>query len=157
MAVVGDKLVGCVKWFNNHLNYGFITVLSQGEYANTDIFVHQTKIVTTRDCYRTLYTGECVQFEIIKSDNTEHPIQANNVTGYNGTLLHCENPNYRRSTQYRRQENTRNFDRQPRGDRNRDGNGRNNYNNGRNRGDGEYSTRETRETGEYAKRTANRT
>ena len=31
-------LTGCVKWFNNNLNYGFITVLTEGENQNLDIF-----------------------------------------------------------------------------------------------------------------------
>jgi cold shock CspA family protein len=89
------SLTGCVKWFDNGLNYGFITVLSEGEHHNADIFVHQSNIKTKRDCFRTLYTGECVQFEMAKSDNEKHPFHAVNVSGYNGTLLHCENPNYR--------------------------------------------------------------
>lgn len=88
-------LTGCVKWFNNSLNYGFITVLSEGEHHNADIFVHQSNIKTKRDCFRTLYTGECVQFELTKSDNEKHPVHAVNVTGFNGGSLHCENPSYR--------------------------------------------------------------
>jgi len=88
-------LTGCVKWFDNGLNYGFITVLSDGEHKNKDIFIHQSNIRTSRDCFRTLYTGECVQFELTTSDNEKHPYHAVNVSGYNGTLLHCENPNYR--------------------------------------------------------------
>jgi cold shock CspA family protein len=87
-------LTGCVKWFNNNLNYGFITVLTDGEHKNTDIFVHQSNIKTARDCFRTLYTGECVQFDMAKSDNATHPIHAVNVTGFSGGMLHCENPNY---------------------------------------------------------------
>ena len=90
-----QQLTGCVKWFDNGLNYGFITVLSPGEYQNTDIFVHQSNIKTKRDCYRTLYTGECVQFDITKSDNVKHPFHAINVSGFNNVPLHCENPNYR--------------------------------------------------------------
>ena len=89
MASVG-LLTGCVKWFNPNLNYGFITVLTDGEYNKVDIFVHQSNIKTKNDCYRTLTAGECVQFEIAKSDNTTHPINAVNVSGFNGGLLNCE-------------------------------------------------------------------
>ena len=96
MATTGaSSLTGCVKWFDNGLNYGFITVLSEGVHNNTDVFVHQSNIQTKQDCFRTLYTGECVQFTLAKSDNEKHPYHAVNVVGYNGTLLHCENPNYR--------------------------------------------------------------
>jgi len=85
-----EVLTGCVKWFNHNLNYGFITVLTDGEYNKADIFVHQSNIKTKNDCYRTLTAGECVQFEIAKSDNTAHPINAVNVSGFNGGLLNCE-------------------------------------------------------------------
>lgn len=88
-------LTGCVKWFNNSLNYGFITVLTEGEYLNMDIFSHQSNIKTKRECFRTLYTGECVQFELAKSNNDKHPMHAINISGFNGCLLHCENPSYR--------------------------------------------------------------
>lgn len=94
-TATSGQLTGCVKWFDNGLNYGFITVLSEGEHHNTDIFVHQSNIQTKRDCFRTLYTGECVQFTLAKSDNEKHPYHAVGVVGYNGTMLHCENPNYR--------------------------------------------------------------
>jgi cold shock CspA family protein len=90
-------LTGCVKWFNNSLNYGFITVLTEGEYLNLDVFSHQTNIKTKHNCFRTLYTGECVQFELAKSDNTKHPYHAVNISGFNGGMLHCENPNYRQT------------------------------------------------------------
>ena len=83
-------LTGCVKWFNHNLNYGFVTVLTDGEHHNVDIFVHQSNIKTKNDCYRTLSPGECVQFEIAKSDNTSHPIHAVNITGFNGGMLNCE-------------------------------------------------------------------
>jgi len=87
-----QTLTGCVKWFNNGLNYGFITVLSEGEYRNIDVFVHQSNIQTARDCFRTLYTGECVQFELAKSDNEKHPFHAVKVHGFNGVQLRCEAP-----------------------------------------------------------------
>ena len=94
-------LTGCVKWFNNNLNYGFITVLTEGQYLNVDIFSHQSNIKTKNDCFRTLYTGECVQFELSKSDNEKHPFHAINISGFNGGMLHCENPNYRSTNNYR--------------------------------------------------------
>lgn len=91
-TTLNQSFTGCVKWFNNGLNYGFITVLSDGEYRNTDVFVHQLNIRTGRDCFRTLYTGECVQFELAKSDNEKHPFHAINVQGFNGVKLRCEAP-----------------------------------------------------------------
>jgi len=93
--MASELLTGCVKWFNHNLNYGFITVLTDGEYNKCDIFVHQSNIKTKNECYRTLSPGECVQFEIAKSDNTSHPINAVNVSGFNGGMLNCENARLR--------------------------------------------------------------
>ena len=87
-----QTLTGCVKWFNNGLNYGFITVLSEGVNRNSDIFVHQSNIRTARECFRTLYTGECVQFELANSENDKHPVHAVNVRGFNDVQLRCEVP-----------------------------------------------------------------
>ena len=41
-----QTLTGCVKWFNSKHKYGFITVLSEGEHKNADLFVHQSNIIT---------------------------------------------------------------------------------------------------------------
>lgn len=90
-----QQLTGCVKWFDNGKNYGFITVLTEGAHKGEDIFVHQSNIKTSRDCYRTLYTSECVVFDLAKSKSDAHPYHAENVTGFNGALLHCENPAFR--------------------------------------------------------------
>ena len=83
-------LTGCVKWFNNSLSYGFITVITEGKYHNTDVFVHQSNLQTKKECFRTLFTGECVQFVLTNSTNEKHPLHAVNVLGYNGNPLHCE-------------------------------------------------------------------
>ncbi len=42
---LSSPIVGQVKWFSNQLNYGFITVLSEGEHNGIDVFVHQTIFV----------------------------------------------------------------------------------------------------------------
>ena len=83
---------GCVKWFNSKHKYGFITVLSDGDYKNTDIFVHQSNIITKEPCYRFLVAGENVIFEIKKTDNEKHPIQTVNISGLNNVTLQCEIP-----------------------------------------------------------------
>ena len=38
-----NRYLGQVKWFDNKLGYGFITVLT-GDHSGTDIFVHQTNV-----------------------------------------------------------------------------------------------------------------
>ena len=87
-----SSLTGCVKWFNSKHKYGFITVLSDGEYKNTDVFVHQSNIITKEPCYRFLVAGENIKFDIKSTDNEKHPIQAINIIGLNNAVLKCEIP-----------------------------------------------------------------
>jgi CspA family cold shock protein len=60
---------GTIKWFNNKKGYGFIT----GD-NNKDIFVHFSAI--QQEGYKSLNTGEQVEYELIKSDKGD---QAQNV------------------------------------------------------------------------------
>jgi cold shock CspA family protein len=94
--------VGQVKWFNNRLGYGFITIISQGDRHNEDIFVHQQHITPKTSDYRSLQQGEYVSFQLGTADssasaNTEasseslkHVNQAVNITGVFGGSLMCD-------------------------------------------------------------------
>lgn len=94
--VVASQLIGQVKWFSNIKNYGFISVVSPGDYNNQEIFVHQTQIKT--EGYRTLRQGEYVSFDLSPnntddSSNTgqsSHQFIATNITGVLGGTLMCE-------------------------------------------------------------------
>ena len=79
---------GQVKWFNNRLGYGFITVITAGDNNAKDIFVHQSNIHPSQSQYRTLTVGEYVSLDI--SGDDKH--QALNVTGINGGSLSCDVP-----------------------------------------------------------------
>ncbi len=85
-------LSGSVKWFNSKHKYGFITVLSEGEFKNVDLFVHQSNIITKEPCYRFLVAGENVKFELKSTNDEKHPNQAVNITGINDISLKCEIP-----------------------------------------------------------------
>ena len=85
-------LSGCVKWFNSRHKYGFITVTSEGEYKNVDLFVHQSNINTKEPCYRFLIAGENVKFEVKITNDDKHPSQAVNISELNGGSLKCEMP-----------------------------------------------------------------
>jgi len=85
-------LSGCVKWFNSKHKYGFITVTSEGEYKNVDLFVHQSNLNTKEPCYRFLIAGENVKFEVKITNDEKHPSQAVNVSELNGGSLKCELP-----------------------------------------------------------------
>ena len=79
---------GRVKWFNNKLGYGFISYTNQaGE--SSDIFVHYSQLKETGNStgFKTLFQGEYVDFKIIPCTNSEHEIQASEVTGVNGGPL----------------------------------------------------------------------
>jgi cold shock CspA family protein len=86
--------VGQVKWFNNRLGYGFITIISEGERKNEDIFVHQQHITPKSSDYRSLQQGEYVSFQLGTPDTSEegakHVNQAVKVTGVFGGSLMCD-------------------------------------------------------------------
>lgn len=105
-----DTIVGQVKWFNNNLNYGFITVLTEGEYNGVDVFVHQTNICPQVSNYRTLSAGEYVSFVLTHNEGDKHPYQGTNVTGYNGGKLMCDfyQPRQQRGNNDERRSNHRN-------------------------------------------------
>lgn len=64
------RLQGSVKWFNESKGYGFIAT-----EAGEDVFVHYSAILG--DGFRTLATGERVEFEAVEGDRGRH---AANVT-----------------------------------------------------------------------------
>ena len=90
--------IGQVKWFNNRLGYGFITIVSQGDRNNEDIFVHQQHITPKTSDYRALQQGEYVSFQLGSADSSsensgegaKHVIQAVKVTGVFGGTLMCD-------------------------------------------------------------------
>ena len=84
--IVGDHQ-GQVKWFDNKLGYGFITVLD-GEHKSKDIFVHQTNICPLTTEFRTLSKGEYVAMNL----SNDEQMQALNVTGICGGSLRCDEP-----------------------------------------------------------------
>jgi cold shock CspA family protein len=99
-------LSGCVKWFNSRHKYGFITVTSEGEYKNVDLFVHQSNLNTKEPCYRFLIAGENVKFEVKITTDEKHPSQAVNVSEMNGGSLKCELPRQHNSSYQPREHNS---------------------------------------------------
>jgi len=83
--------VGRVKWFNNKVGYGFITI-TDGPKSGTDIFVNHRKIVTDpEDQYKYLVQGEYVEFILQPSEEDgKHEFQAGKVCGIKGGKLMCE-------------------------------------------------------------------
>jgi len=77
--------IGCVKWFNNKIGYGFITVRLNNE--DVDLFTHQTNIYPTKSSYRTLTLGEYVSLNISENESNR---QAVDITGVNGGPLMCD-------------------------------------------------------------------
>ena len=83
------RQTGCVKWFNNSAGFGFITTVD-GDNKGDDVFVHHTGLTVSSEQYKYLVTGEYVTFSLSKSDNTEHPFQADDVRGICNGKLMCE-------------------------------------------------------------------
>jgi len=83
--------VGRVKWFNNKVGYGFITI-TDGPKSGSDIFVNHRKIVThPEDQYKYLVQGEYVEFILQPAEEDgKHEFQAGKVCGIKGGKLMCE-------------------------------------------------------------------
>lgn len=80
------SIIGQVKWFNDRLGYGFVTI-NQGDDKGRDIFVHHSGIRPANSNYKTLRKGEYVNFNVVKGLNG---LQAVDVTGINGGPLMCD-------------------------------------------------------------------
>ncbi len=80
---------GRVKWFNNKTGFGFVTV-TDGEHSGKDVFVHHSAIVVSTEQYMYLVQGEYVEFELVKSVDSAHEINAAKVTGIRMGKLMCE-------------------------------------------------------------------
>ena len=86
----GPRFSARVKWFDNEMNYGFATV-QNGEHLGKDIFVHQSRILTLGErVYRSLRTGEYIEFALEETPGSEHKFQATAVTGPYACPLMCE-------------------------------------------------------------------
>ena len=83
-----SKHIGQVKWFNNKIGYGFITLLN--EDTQKDVFVHHMNISPLESNYRTLKIGEYVEFELDDNCEGQHNEQAVSVTGIKGRELQCD-------------------------------------------------------------------
>ena len=78
---------GRVKWFNNKVGYGFITI-TDGQRSGTDVFVHHTAIVVENQQYKYLVQGEYVEFSLVQG--LTHEYNATNVKGVKNCGLMCE-------------------------------------------------------------------
>jgi CspA family cold shock protein len=94
--ITSDRLTGKVKWFNNKVGYGFIT-MNYGEHANKDIFVHFSSINVSDSQYKYLIQGEYVEFTLVRAHTEKHEYQATNISGIKGGELMCETQKRTRS------------------------------------------------------------
>ena len=83
------RITGKVKWFNNKAGYGFVTAVD-GEVKGKDIFAHYSSIIVPDDHYRYLIQGEYVDFDLTKSEKSDHEFHAANISGVKGGILMCE-------------------------------------------------------------------
>ena len=84
------RVTGQVKWFNNKVGFGFITVCNGFEQTGKDIFVHYSSISVANSQYKYLIQGEYVDFDIVKPENDKHEFHAVNVTGVRMGNIMCE-------------------------------------------------------------------
>ena len=96
-AASGQKMAGCVKWFNMKTGFGFLTVVRGGGSGElkvgSEVFVHHSNVKVQEEQYRFLVQGEYVEFDVSNVANGQHSCQATNVTGMFGGKLMCETRN----------------------------------------------------------------
>lgn len=84
-----NRMVGQVKWFNNKVGFGFIT-MKESDNTDKDIFVHYSTINVSDTQYRYLVQGEYVEFDLTTSRKPPHEYQSSNISGIKGGKLMCE-------------------------------------------------------------------
>ena len=87
-----EILTGRVKWFNNKVGYGFITV-TDGSRTGTDVFAHHSAVTVGSQQYRYLVQGEYVEFQLSPTQTGKHEFQATNISGIKSGQLMCETRN----------------------------------------------------------------
>jgi len=94
--IIENNILGCVKWFNSKLGYGFITNISSSE----DIFVHHTSLQSETENFRYLVQGEYVQFNLVQTREGSYDKHAVDVTGVLKGRLLCDvhQSNYTKSS-----------------------------------------------------------
>jgi cold shock CspA family protein len=113
-AVSGQKMAGCVKWFNMKTGFGFLTVVRGGGSGElkvgSEVFVHHSNVNVQEEQYRFLVQGEYVEFDVSNVANGQHSCQATNVTGMFGGKLMCETRNDARQSSSSQQQGGRGDD-----------------------------------------------
>lgn len=107
-AACGNKLAGCVKWFNMKTGFGFLSVVrsvgGSDLKVGSEIFVHHSNVKVAEEQYRFLVQGEYVEFDVSNVANGQHSCQAVDVTGMFGGKLMCETRNEARQQHGERDE-----------------------------------------------------
>jgi CspA family cold shock protein len=90
-----QSYMGRVKWFSDHLGYGFITCIDESELQGTDIFVHYKSIGC--NTFKTLAKGEYVSFHMREVSPTRGAVAADVAGIMRGPLL-CQTTDVGTST-----------------------------------------------------------
>ena len=83
---IQKDILGCVKWFNSKVGYGFITNLDTGD----EIFAHHSNIKSDTETFRYLVQGEYIQFSKSYVSKGNSSVHATDITGVRGGKLLCD-------------------------------------------------------------------
>lgn len=89
---------GRVKWFNAKTGFGFITIISDPEFATDadgsrvgkDVFTHHSCLKVPENTWRYLVQGEYVEFALSTEVDEKYEYQSAWVSGIAGGKLLCE-------------------------------------------------------------------
>ena len=90
----GDKVIGCVKWFNSKKGYGFVTIVTpENDNTGNDIFLHFSNINVIDGNYKRVFPGEYVETTL--GEGNDGRSVCTEVTGPHGGPLLADNEGHR--------------------------------------------------------------
>ena len=97
--------IGRVKWFSKPKGFGFITIISECEHKNSEVFCHFSNIMSMN--YKILFSGEFVSCDV-KNNDKDGRLGCFNVRGLNGYPLLTDNEESHHRSLPRNNNNQRN-------------------------------------------------
>lgn len=86
------RLNAIVSWFDIKKGFGYLRVISSGEFLDKNIFVHYKGLLTAKANSKYLRVGEYVSFDLAPSNYENYEFHAINVSGIDTENSDKRNP-----------------------------------------------------------------